>query len=45
MSTGEFAFINWLRRRTPQAGRVVIGPGFEVTHPMTEPAKAASSAN
>jgi thiamine-monophosphate kinase len=24
---GEFAFIDWLRRRTPTAGRVRIGPG------------------
>jgi thiamine-monophosphate kinase len=24
---GEFAFIDWLRRRTPAAGRVRIGPG------------------
>src|SRR5207302_7202903 len=24
---GEFAFIDWLRRRTPAAGRVLIGPG------------------
>lgn len=27
MTTGEFAFINWLRQRTPRAGRTVIGPG------------------
>ena len=26
-SRGEFAFIDWLRRRTPAAGRVLIGPG------------------
>ena len=26
-SRGEFAFIDWLRRRTPAVGRVVIGPG------------------
>jgi thiamine-monophosphate kinase len=26
-STGEFAFIDWLRRRTPGCGRVLIGPG------------------
>jgi thiamine-monophosphate kinase len=26
-STGEFAFIDWLRRRTPAAGRTLIGPG------------------
>jgi thiamine-monophosphate kinase len=24
---GEFAFIDWLRRRTPAAARVVLGPG------------------
>src|SRR5437763_4880572 len=24
---GEFAFIDWLRRRTPAAARVLIGPG------------------
>jgi thiamine-monophosphate kinase len=24
---GEFAFIDWLRRRTPVAGRVLLGPG------------------
>jgi thiamine-monophosphate kinase len=24
---GEFAFIDWLRRRTPAAGRVLLGPG------------------
>jgi thiamine-monophosphate kinase len=26
-STGEFAFINWLRRRTQASGRTLIGPG------------------
>ena len=26
-SQGEFAFIDWLRRRTPPAGRVLVGPG------------------
>jgi thiamine-monophosphate kinase len=25
--TGEFAFIDWLRRRTPAADRVLLGPG------------------
>src|SRR5258708_7470775 len=25
--TGEFAFLDWLRSRTPAAGRVVLGPG------------------
>src|SRR4051794_12019993 len=24
---GEFAFIDWLRQRTPPAGRVLLGPG------------------
>src|SRR5881397_1211264 len=24
---GEFAFIDWLRQRTPSAGRVLLGPG------------------
>jgi thiamine-monophosphate kinase len=24
---GEFAFIDWLRRRTPSTGRVLLGPG------------------
>lgn len=27
MTTGEFAFIDWLRRRTPTAERVLLGPG------------------
>jgi thiamine-monophosphate kinase len=27
MTTGEFAYINWLRRRTPPHSRVIIGPG------------------
>lgn len=27
MADGEFAFIDWLRRRTPAARRVVVGPG------------------
>lgn len=25
--SGEFAFIDWLRRRTPSGGRVLLGPG------------------
>src|SRR5262245_9653069 len=29
MSEGEFAFIDWLRRRTPAAQRVVLGPGAD----------------
>ena len=27
MTTGEFAFIDWLRQRTPSAQRVLLGPG------------------
>jgi thiamine-monophosphate kinase len=27
MSTGEFAFIDWLRQRTPSTQRVLLGPG------------------
>ena len=27
MTTGEFAFIDWLRQRTPSAERVLLGPG------------------
>jgi thiamine-monophosphate kinase len=27
VTTGEFAFIDWLRRRTPSAERVLLGPG------------------
>jgi thiamine-monophosphate kinase len=27
MTTGEFAFIDWLRQRTPPAERVLLGPG------------------
>ncbi len=27
MTTGEFAFIDWLRRRTPASERVSVGPG------------------
>jgi thiamine-monophosphate kinase len=27
VATGEFAFIDWLRRRTPAAKRVLLGPG------------------
>src|SRR3712207_9426256 len=27
MAEGEFAFIDWLRRRTPGGGRVLLGPG------------------
>ena len=26
---GEFAFINWLRQRTPTSERVLLGPGDE----------------
>ena len=27
MSSGEFAYIDWLRRRTPPADGVIVGPG------------------
>ena len=27
VTTGEFAFIDWLRQRTPEAERVLLGPG------------------
>ena len=27
MSSGEFAYIDWLRRRTPPATNVIVGPG------------------
>jgi thiamine-monophosphate kinase len=27
MSTGEFAFIDWVRKRTPPARQVLVGPG------------------
>ncbi|MHB1425844.1 MAG: thiamine-phosphate kinase [Gemmataceae bacterium] len=27
MTTGEFAFIDWLRQRTPRTERVLLGPG------------------
>jgi thiamine-monophosphate kinase len=27
MASGEFAFLDWLRQRTPSAERVVLGPG------------------
>jgi thiamine-monophosphate kinase len=27
MTTGEFAFVDWLRKRTPSAERVILGPG------------------
>jgi thiamine-monophosphate kinase len=37
--TGEFAFIDWLRRRTPSAERVVIGPGDD-TAALTWPGDA-----
>jgi len=41
MSSGEFAFIDWLRRRTPPAGRVLLGPGDDtaaIAWPASEPA-------
>src|SRR5262245_14325866 len=27
MPAGEFAFIDWVRKRTPTAGNVLVGPG------------------
>ncbi len=38
-SKSEFAFIEWLRRRTPSAGRVVVGPGDD-TAVLTWPGDA-----
>src|SRR5262252_9132014 len=37
--TGEFAYIDWLRRRTPPADGVVVGPGDDtaVLRPPTRP--------
>jgi thiamine-monophosphate kinase len=40
MSTGEFAFIDWLRQRTPSAQRVLVGPGDD-TAVLTWPPDAA----
>ena len=39
MSAGEFAYIAWLRRRTPPAAGVVVGPGDDcaVLRPPTRP--------
>jgi thiamine-monophosphate kinase len=37
---GEFAFIDWLRRRTPAADRVLLGPGDD-TAALRWPADAA----
>src|SRR4051794_4271537 len=39
MSTGEFAYIDWLRRRTPPAAGVLVGPGDDtaVLRPPTRP--------
>jgi thiamine-monophosphate kinase len=39
MSTGEFAYIDWLRRRTPAAENVLVGPGDDtaVLRPPTRP--------
>src|SRR4051812_2480433 len=37
--TGEFAYINWLRHRTPSASGVLVGPGDDtaVLRPPTRP--------
>src|SRR5947209_2300365 len=39
MSTGEFAYIDWLRKRTPAAAGVIVGPGDDtaVLRPPTRP--------
>src|SRR3982751_3205450 len=39
MSAGEFAYIDWLRRRTPAAANVLVGPGDDtaVLRPPTRP--------
>lgn len=39
MSSGEFAYIDWLRRRTPPAAGVIVGPGDDcaVLRPPTRP--------
>src|SRR3954466_5172177 len=39
MSTGEFAYIDWLRRRTPAAESVLVGPGDDtaVVRPPVRP--------
>lgn len=39
MSTGEFAYIDWLRQRTPWAKSVIVGPGDDtaVLCPPTRP--------
>lgn len=40
MSVGEFAFIDWLRQRTPSAQRVTLGPGDD-TAAVAWPANAS----
>lgn len=39
MRTGEFAYIDWLRKRTPGADGVIVGPGDDtaVLRPPTRP--------
>jgi thiamine-monophosphate kinase len=39
MSAGEFAYIDWLRKRTPPAAGVLVGPGDDcaVLRPPTRP--------
>ena len=39
MPAGEFAFIDWLRQRTPAAANVLVGPGDDaaVLQPTTRP--------
>jgi thiamine-monophosphate kinase len=35
---GEFGFIDWLRRQTPAAGRVLVGPGDDAAVLRADPA-------
>src|SRR5438270_5742156 len=39
MPAGEFAFIDWVRRRTPAAANVIVGPGDDcaVVKPPSRP--------
>jgi thiamine-monophosphate kinase len=39
--TGEFAFIDWLRRRTPVDPRVILGPGDDTAAVRISPAAPA----
>lgn len=39
MSAGEFAFIDWLRQRTPSDARVAIGPGDDTAALLLTPGR------